>query len=258
MILARVRPPAFFTGGASPMTASDPPTTEFPKLMWLKDGHEITVSSQAEQEEKEAEGATPIPPGYQGPLPWPRDREQQAETQPTAAAPARHQEYPRLLFRCATDPAGRIKCEERSVRSPDEEHEAQAAGWVRHQAEAEAVEKARQEAVAAARQEQEARKLAEVFSRVLDEREEKRKKPAGDEALRKAEREGIVLPVFELLGDEWNPTRWALNAGVGPECPLRYLSGHTKRLHSVNRDRLTKALNDALKAKRLPLVVLPP
>ena len=56
---------------------------------------------------------------------------------------------------------------------------------------------------------------------------------------------------------EWTPTRWAFEAGVGAGVALGYLSGATKNLQSVNRDRLTRALNAALKARGLPPVVLP-
>lgn len=37
--------------------------SEFPKLLWLADGREITVKSQAEQDAKVAEGAKLYAPG---------------------------------------------------------------------------------------------------------------------------------------------------------------------------------------------------
>jgi hypothetical protein len=36
----------------------------------------------------------------------------------------------------------------------------------------------------------------------------------------------------------------------------RYLSGEAKHLQSAKREDLTKAINDALKAKKLPPIVL--
>jgi hypothetical protein len=79
-------------------------------------------------------------------------------------------------------------------------------------------------------------------------------KKANEQALRSADRKCVQLSLDEL---EWTATQWALEAAVGPAVAIDYLSGKTIKFSPKSRSRLTKALNDALKAQKLPPIVLP-
>ena len=84
------------------------------------------------------------------------------------------QDYPRMLYRGATDDVGRLNIENHRVGNADEERTARAEGWVRKPDEAAAAEQARQEAAEAVRRAQDHRALAEELSRVLDGQEKRR------------------------------------------------------------------------------------
>ena len=87
-------------------------------------------------------------------------------------------------------------------------------------------------------------------------RVERAHKKANEQALRSAKRKRVVEP--RLLDDlDWTPSQWAAKAGVGAAVAIDYLDGKTIKLSTKTHRLLTIAINNALKAKGLPPIVLP-
>ena len=94
--------------------------------------------------------------------------------------PYKYCEFPKMLYRGTTSTAGRVEVEQRIVGNAAEEQRVVADGWHAGPKEALEAETHRREARGAARREQRKRELEDLVHRVLDKREERRKKLAPD------------------------------------------------------------------------------